>query len=114
MENRTLRLLVDGWSNPRFGRVEGNLVMFEVMRLSCACDTCLDRLDLVYDRMAKSDAEWTVQTISIPERGGTSSRVLVVGLKEMPEKVDAFLSELLGLQISEIAEVSKPAVATLV
>ncbi len=114
MDIRTVRLRVDGWSNARFGRVEGNLVMFEVMSWGCACSTCLARLDTVMNRMSDSDIKWKVQDIAIPERGGVPSAVLVVEPKEIPEKVDAFLSGLLGLQISEVATVRAPVAMELV
>lgn len=100
---RTLRVRVDGWSSARFARVEGNLVMFEVMSLGCACSTCFARLDTVGNRMQSAEVAWDIAVIAIPERGGEPSVVLVVEPTEMPEKVDAFLSDLLGLQISEVA-----------
>ena len=114
MDNRTVRLRVDGWSKPRFGLVEGNLVMFEVMWYGCACSTCFARLDAVMNRMEESDLKWTVTDICIPERGGLPSAILVVESTEVPEKVDTFLSELLGLQISEIASASEPKAMELV
>src|SRR3989344_2467728 len=113
MDNRLVRLRVNGWSNLRFGRVEGNLVMFEVMWLGCACATCVARLDAVMNRMSESDINWTVQDIILPGRKGVPSAVLVVEPKEMPEKVDAFLSELLGLQVSEIVSVETPSTVAL-
>ena len=104
MADRTVRLRVDGWSNARFGRVEGNLVMFEVMWWGCACATCLGRLSAVKNRMESSGAKWTVQDAILPERKtDVPSAILVVEPREAPEKADAFLSELLGLQISEVA-----------
>lgn len=114
MDNRTVRLRVDGWSNPRFGRVEGNLVMFEVMWYGCACSTCLARLEAVMNRLTGSDVKWTVQDVFIPERGGVPSAVLVVEPTEVPKKVDTFLSGLLGLQISEVAPAETPAAMELV
>ena len=104
MADRTVRLRVDGWSNTRFGRVEGNLVMFEVMWLGCACSACFGRLNAAMNRMETSEVKWAVQGAMLPEReGGAPSVILVVEPREMPEKVDAFLSDLLGLQISEVA-----------
>jgi len=114
VDNRTVRLRVDGWSNPRFVRVEGNLILFEVMWYGCACSTCLARLAAVMNRMSASDVKWTVMDIHIPERGGEPSAVLVVEPTEMPEKVDAFLSNLLGLQISEVTPALAPRVMELV
>jgi hypothetical protein len=105
MDNRTVLLRVDGWSNTRFGRVEGNLVVFEVMWWGCACSTCLGRLAAVKSRMESAEIRWAVQDVVIPERGTAPSVVLVVEPEEMPEKADAFLSDLLGLQISEVAPV---------
>lgn len=103
MDNRTVRLRVDGWSNARFGRIEGNLIGFEVMSLACGCPTCFKRLDTVRNRMQGADVTWRTQVLPIPERDGMPSVVLLVEPKEMPEKVDAFLSGLLGLQIREVA-----------
>lgn len=102
-ENRTIRLKVDGWSNTRFGRVESNLIAFEVMSLGCACPTCFARLNAVMNRMKDSDVKWQVRNASIPEREGAASAILTVELKEMPEQVDIYLSDLLGLQIREVA-----------
>ena len=103
MDNRTVRLRVDGWSNARFGRVEGNLIGFEVMTLACGCPTCFARLDAVRNRMQTAEIKWRTQVLPIPERGMEPSIVLLVEPKEVPEKVDAFLSGLLGLQIREVA-----------
>ncbi len=100
-DSRTLYFRVEGWSNARCGRVEGNLISFEVMYWGCACSTCLARLHAVRNRMSESDVKWQVQDIFIPERGGMPSAVLMVEPKEMPEKVDAYLGALLGLQIRE-------------
>lgn len=101
--SRTVRLKVDGWSNTRFGLIEGNLVMFEALWMGCACLTCVARLKTIVDRMQLSDLKWNVALVQIPEREGVPSTILVVEAKEVPEKVDAFLTELLGLQISEVA-----------
>ncbi|KKT79092.1 MAG: hypothetical protein UW74_C0004G0004 [Candidatus Giovannonibacteria bacterium GW2011_GWC2_44_8] len=101
--NRTVRLKVDGWSNSRFGRIEGNLISFEVMWLGCACSTCFARLDAVENRMKGSEVKWQVRDIMIPERVVMPSATLMVEPKEMPERVDSYLSDLLGLQISEVA-----------
>lgn len=114
MDIRTVRLRVDGWSNARFGRVEGNLIGFEVMSLACACPTCFKRLTTVMNRMQSADVTWHTQVLPIPERGMEPSFVLMVEPKEIPEKVDAFLSGLLGLQISEVATVRAPAAMELV
>lgn len=103
MDSRTVRLRVDGWSNARYGHVEGNLIGFEVMSLACGCPTCFARLDAVIDRMQNADAVWRIAEMAIPERGMAPSVVLLVEPKEMPERVDTFLSGLLGLQISEVA-----------
>lgn len=103
MANRTVRLRVDGWSNPRFGRVESNLVAFEVMWLGCACTTCFGRLAAVENRMSDSKVEWVMAQAPIPERGMVPSLILVVKPERMPEEVDTYLSDLLGLEISEIA-----------
>lgn len=108
MENRTIRLRVDGWSSARFGRVEEGLIGFEVMSLGCGCQTCFSRLDSVTNRMQGESVRWDIAPVAIPERGGDVSLVLWVEPAEMPEKVDAFLTELLGLQISELAPVAKP------
>lgn len=102
-ETRTVCLKVDGWSNPRFGRVESNLIAFEVMWLGCACPTCFARLDAVMNRMEGSEVKWQVRDISFLERGGMPSATLMVEPKEMPERVDNYLSDLLGLQIREVA-----------
>ncbi|KKT17230.1 MAG: hypothetical protein UV98_C0014G0003 [Parcubacteria group bacterium GW2011_GWB1_43_6] len=101
--NRTVRLKVDGWSNIRFGHVEGNFIVFEVMWLGCACPTCFARLDAVKNRMRGSEVKWQVLDIMIPERVVMPSVTLMVEPKEMPERVDSYLSDLLGLQISEVA-----------
>jgi len=101
---RTIRLKVDGWSNVRFGRIDGNVIAFEVMSLGCACPTCFARLDTVINRMKDSELKWQVQEFPIPERGnGIPSSVLMVEPKEMPTQVDSYLSDLLQLQIREIA-----------
>ena len=102
-ETRTVRLKVDGWSNTRFGRIESNLIAFEVMWLGCACPTCFARLDAVMNRMKESDVKWQVREVPIPEREGIPSTILMVEPKEMPERVDSYLSDLLGLQIKEVA-----------
>lgn len=115
MDDRTIRLRVDGWSNPRFARVEGNLIMFEVMWYGCACPTCMRRLETVKSRLSEqTDVRWTVLDIAIPERDGLPSAVLMVEPAEVPEKVDTFLSGLLGLQISELAPVATPRAMELV
>lgn len=101
--DRTIRLKVDGWSNMRFGRIESNLIAFEVMSLGCACPTCFARLNAVMNRMRESEVNWQVRNAPIPEREGTTSTILMVEPKEMPEQVDSYLSDLLGLQIKEIA-----------
>lgn len=99
-----IRLLkVDGWSNPRFGFNVDNSIGFEVMWQACACSTCYRRLDAVQTRMKASDLKWQVRNLPIPGRGGVPSAVLLVEPKEMPEKVDNYLSDLLGLRIQEIA-----------
>ncbi len=102
MIDRTLRLRVDGWSNARFGKIEGNLIMFEVLYLACACSTCVGRLDAVVHAIQSANvASWQVLRVSIPEREAAASIVLAVEPKEMPAKVDAYLSEIFKLQISE-------------
>src|SRR3989344_3946869 len=104
MENKTVRLKVAGWSNPRFGRIENGRIMFEVMSWECACPTCFTRLETVKNRMKSNDVLlWQIDDITLPERRGAISAVLVVEPKEMPKRLDTFLSELLKLQISEIA-----------
>jgi hypothetical protein len=103
MSTRTARLEVEGWSNVRYGLVESNLVLFEVMSLGCACDTCLARLEMVKNRLEDSDVTWRMYEAMIPERGFVPSIVLEVETKETPKKLDSFLSNLLSLQISEIA-----------
>ena len=105
MADRTIRLKVDGWSNIRFGRVESNLIAFEVMWLGCACPACFARLNAVMNRMKDSEVKWQVRNVSIPEseRGETASAILMVEPMEMPEQVDSYLSDLLGLQIREVA-----------
>lgn len=103
MAERTIRLRVDGWSNIRFGRVESNLIAFEVMCWSCACPTCLARLNAVENRMEDSNVKWQMQDVLFPERDGMPSAILMVEPKEMPERVDNYLSDLLGLQIREVA-----------
>ncbi|HEY4495483.1 MAG TPA: hypothetical protein VJC01_03495 [Candidatus Paceibacterota bacterium] len=102
-EAKTVRLKVDGWSNSRFGRIESDLIVFEVMWLGCACPTCFARLDAVKNRMKGSEVKWQARNVLIPERGGMPSTILMVEPKEMPERVDSYLSDLLGLQISEVA-----------
>lgn len=106
MDDRTLCFQVAGWSNTRFGRVGSGLIAFEVMWWCCACRTCLARLSTVLNRLQESEVRWTMVCFPIPERleGGQEgpSAVLVVEPKEMPERVDAYLSDLLGLQISEV------------
>jgi hypothetical protein len=100
----TIRLAVDDWSNPRFARIEDNFIAFEVMGLGCACSTCLARLDMVKNCMETSDVKWFMCDVQIPERGETGlSTILVVEPSEMPEKVDSFLGNLLGLQIRQVA-----------
>lgn len=104
MEARTIRLKVDGWSNVRFGRIDANALAFEVMSLGCACPTCFDRLNAVMNRMKESELKWQMLNFPIPERGnGIPSTILVVEPKEMPSQVDSYLSDLLGLQIREVA-----------
>ncbi len=104
---KTVRLTVDGWSNIRFGRIEGNRIAFEVMLLACGCPTCFGRLDMVRSRMKETDVRWETQVIHIPERGDRgASIVLCVEPKEMPEKIDNYLSTLLRLRISEVAQVT--------
>lgn len=99
-----IRLLkVDGWSNPRFGFIAGNGIGFEAMWHGCACPTCYGRLNAVMNRMKDSDLKWQVQNISFPEREGVPSAVLLVEPKEMPEQIDNYLSDLLGLRIKEVA-----------
>ena len=102
-EAKTVRLKVDGWSNSRFGRIESNLISVEVMWLGCACSTCFARLDAVKNRMRGSEVKWQVREIPMPERAGIPSATLVGEPKEMPEWVESYLSDLLGLQISEVA-----------
>lgn len=104
MADRTVCLKVDGWSNPRFARIEGNFVMFEAMWMGCDCPTCYARLDAIKTRMEGSEYSWRIAVAKIPEREFAPSAIVVVEPKEIPEKVDAFFSELLGLQISEVAE----------
>ena len=102
--SRTGRLKVDGWSNTRFGRIEEGLVAFEVMWWGCACPTCLARLDAVMNRLKDSDVKWKVRNLPVPEReGGKPSAILMVEPTEMPERVDSYFSDLLGLRISEVA-----------
>ncbi len=102
MANRTVRLRVDGWSNSRFASVGEKSLSFEVMNLGCACPTCFARLFAVENRMKNSDLKWRLAQVQIPERGAPSA-ILVVEPEEMPKNVDAFFSNLLGLQIREIA-----------
>ena len=102
---KTVRLRVDGWSNVRFGRIEGNRIAFEVMLLACGCPTCFGRLDTVRNRMKNVDVAWVIAVIQIPERGDRGdSTVLWVEPKEMPEKIGDYLSALLGLRIVEVAQ----------
>lgn len=106
MSNRkTIHLAVDGWSNIRFGCVEGNLIGFEVMLLACGCPTCFGRLDAVRNRMKETDVKWETAVVRIPQRGNQGdSVVLWVEPKEMPETIGDYLSNLLGLRIVEVAQ----------
>ncbi len=100
---KTTRLKVDGWSNSRFARIEGNLVGFEVMSLDCGCSTCFARLSAVENRMQKSGLKWRIVPTQIPEREGGPSLVLMVETPQIPERLDDFFGDLLGLQIREVA-----------
>ncbi len=101
---KTVRLAVDGWSNMRFGCIEGNLIGFEVMLLACGCPACFGRLDAVRNRMKDADVKWEIAVVSIPQRGDRGdSIVLWVEPKEKVEKIGDYLSSLLGLRISEFA-----------
>ena len=102
---KTVNLAVDGWRNTRFGRIEGNLIAFEVMLLACGCPTCFGRLYAVLNRMKKTDVKWETTVTRIPERDNQGdSIVLLVEPKEMPEKIGDYLSALLGLRIREVAQ----------
>jgi len=102
---KTVRLAVDGWSNVRFGHIDEKVIMFEVMLLACSCSTCFGRLDTVLSRMKEADVRWGKAVVHIPEREDCGpSVVLWVEPKEMPEKVGDYLSTLLGLRISEVAQ----------
>ena len=102
---KTARLAVDGWSNVRFSRIEGNLIVFEVMLLACGCPTCFGRLDAVRSCMKETDVKWNTAVVRIPERGDQGdSIVLLVRPREMPEKIGDYLSNLLGLRIVEVAQ----------
>lgn len=112
MNNGTRRFRVEGWSNVRFGRIEGNLIAFEVMHWGCACSSCLARLNTVLNRMKDSEVKWTMTRFQIPERLEMGlegpSELLVLEPREMPKQVDVYLSDLLGLQISEVAPLATP------
>ncbi len=98
---RTELLKVEGWSNPRFGQIQGNLILFEVMWLGCSCATCFGRLRAVKNRMETADVKsWRTVELEIPERGFVPSVILEVEPKEIPTRIDNYLSDLLGLQIS--------------
>lgn len=104
---KTYRLRVDGWSNIRHGLVQGNLIAFEVMCWKCACETCFARLEAVKNRLSESEVKWQVMNAFIPERGGWPSSVIVLEVENVPERIDVFLSELLGLQISDVTPVER-------
>lgn len=95
------RLKVQGWSNPRFGRIQNDRILFEVMWLGCACGTCRSRLNAVCNRMKTADVKsWQTLKVGIPQRFPIPSVVLEIEPKEMPAQIDVYLSELLGLRIS--------------
>ena len=98
---RTQLLKVEGWSNPRYAQIRGNLILFEVMSLGCSCGTCFGRLDAVKNRMKTADVRsWRTVELEIPERGFVPSVILAVEPKEMPARIDPYRGDLLGLQIS--------------
>ena len=95
------QLRVQGWSNPRFGRIQNDRILFEVMWLGCACDTCRSRLNAIRNRMETADVKsWRTLEVGIPQRFPIPSVVLEIEPKEMPAQIDVYLSELLGLRIS--------------
>ncbi len=102
-EIQAFKFRVTGWQNKRMGRLEGNRLMFEVMNLACACETCFARLDLIKSCMESSNFRWSIIDLDSQERCGQMSRILMVELEEIPENISAFLSGLLGLEIKMIA-----------
>jgi len=102
MSNQVLKMRVTGWSNLRFARIEGNFLGLEIMCMCCACHTCFSRVNAVMNRMQETGYSWRMVDVKIPERDGAHSAVLMIELAEIPEKVDTFLSELLGLEIQMV------------
>jgi len=99
--NQPQLLKVEGWSNPRYSRVQDDRILFEVMWLGCACQTCISRLDAIKNRMESADVKsWQEVQVEIPQRFPFPSIALVVEPKEMPVRIDDYLGDLLGLRIS--------------
>ncbi len=93
---------VTSWAMYRYGRLEGNLLMFEITKLDWVGSVGFKRLQEVSYLMSQSNQQWLITDVAIPERNGALSIVLVINLKEIPEDVGKFLSLLLGREIRDI------------
>ena len=92
---RKFRLRVDGWRYSRRAIVKGNALYMEVAMSSCShCSTCSNRIRTVESRLQGSDTPWSFENFN----GGL---YLVVVPKQMPADVGNYMSDLLGLSISE-------------
>ena len=92
---RKFRLYVSGWRYSRRAMVRGNTLFMEIALSSCShCPTCSNRIRTVESRLQGSDTLWKFQHFD----GGL---YLVVAPKQMPADVGNYMSDLLGLRISE-------------
>lgn len=91
-------LRVRGWSNTRFSGIEHNLILFEVMWLGCDCATCRERVRVIVERLTRRAVPWQLHQRMLRENA--PSIILSVEPQQLPARVDDYLSQLLGLQIS--------------
>ena len=92
---RKFRLRVGGWRYARRARVENNTLYMELALASCShCSTCSNRIRTVESRLQGKDTPWRLVHLD----GGL---YLAVEPREMPASVGNYMSDLLGLQISE-------------
>lgn len=95
MAERQLRLRVEGWANSRHAMVRGNTLYMEVARVACNhCPTCSFRIRTIESRLQGSATPWRFVFMD----GG---QYLAVEPEQVPTSVGRFLTNLLGLRISE-------------
>ena len=95
MAKRELRLRVEGWQHSRHVMIQDKVLYMEVARTACHhCPTCSYRIETITSRLQGCKTPWRYVHLD----GGM---YLAVEPEQVPAKVGTYLSELLGLRVSE-------------